>query len=98
ANRLTLAQALVTNQTRQLYHQARHDSLTGLSNRAALDSMLEHMLAMLKAQRATSFTLLFIDLDRFKAVNDSLGHVVGDTLLRRVASRLTRYIPDERSF
>lgn len=98
ANRLTLAQTLVTNQTRQLYHQARHDSLTGLSNRAALDSMLERMLAMLKAQRATSFTLLFIDLDRFKAVNDSLGHVVGDTLLRRVASRLSRYIPDERIF
>ena len=67
---------------------AHHDALTGLPNRASLMDDLSHLIAA--ARRADSqFALLFIDLDHFKRVNDSLGHLVGDTLLQTVARRIT---------
>ncbi|MGK2929241.1 MAG: putative bifunctional diguanylate cyclase/phosphodiesterase [Acidimicrobiales bacterium] len=72
---------------REFSHQAMHDSLTGLPNRLRLEEVLEETLA---PDRTTPSTLLFIDLDRFKIVNDSLGHRSGDELLVRVVERLSR--------
>jgi diguanylate cyclase len=71
----------------QLRHLATHDALTGLPNRALLDDRLQQAIA--HADRdMRSFALLVCDLDRFKLINDSLGHRAGDELLQEVASRL----------
>lgn len=71
----------------RIQKMAYHDALTGLSNRVELQSRLEQ--AVQEAERhSRSLALLFIDLDRFKVVNDTLGHAVGDSLLQAVAERL----------
>lgn len=77
----------------QLAHQATHDDLTGLANRASLVGELDRAAA--RAERSgQGFGLLFIDLDRFKSVNDTLGHRVGDVVLQRVAERLLQATRD----
>lgn len=79
---------------RQLEYLAYHDPLTGLPNRSLLRDRLEHAVA--KARRHDQgMALLFIDLDRFKNVNDSLGHNAGDQLLVEVSRRLSRRIRDD---
>jgi diguanylate cyclase (GGDEF)-like protein len=73
---------------KQLRHLASHDSLTGLPNRVLLDDRLSQ--AIVHAERAgESFAVCVLDLDRFKLINDSLGHRAGDELLKQVARRLT---------
>jgi len=69
------------------HHQARHDSLTGLNNRMALESVLDQAIADALRENL-GLAVILLDLDRFKNINDSLGHNVGDHLLVAVANRL----------
>ncbi|HVS28556.1 MAG TPA: diguanylate cyclase, partial [Solirubrobacteraceae bacterium] len=71
----------------QLQHQAFHDSLTDLANRALFSNRVEHALKRVDRSRAL-VAVLFLDLDDFKTINDSLGHAVGDELLVAVAARV----------
>ncbi|AKJ26910.1 putative bifunctional diguanylate cyclase/phosphodiesterase [Caldimonas brevitalea] len=73
----------------QLRHLAEHDRLTGLPNRRVFEVRLQQALRDAEAQDGT-VALLYMDLDRFKTINDSLGHVIGDRLLRRIAERARR--------
>lgn len=76
-----------------IWKQANYDSLTGLANRKLLQDRLEQEIK--KANRANhSVALLYLDLDQFKDVNDTLGHHVGDNLLQEAAHRLSSYIRD----
>jgi|ERR1700733_589990 diguanylate cyclase (GGDEF)-like protein/PAS domain S-box-containing protein len=71
----------------QLSHLAQHDSLTDLPNRMLLNDRLQQAITMAK-RHGYRIAVLFMDLDRFKHINDSLGHVIGDQLLQAVAARL----------
>ncbi len=78
----------------KLAHQANHDYLTGLPNRLLLTTRLEQAMATAK-RRGTRVAVLFLDLDSFKNINDSLGHAVGDELLQLLGQRLKQRLPDK---
>lgn len=84
---------LVDERTGELRHQALHDALTGLPNRALIMDRIEQMLAR-DHRNGTSGAALYIDLDEFKNVNDTLGHYAGDRLLVAVAARLQTALRD----
>jgi diguanylate cyclase (GGDEF)-like protein/PAS domain S-box-containing protein len=91
ATRLAGSQSDVTTRKQaeeQLLHDALHDNLTGLPNRTLFLDRVGHAIDRSRRGLPGSFALLFLDLDRFKVVNDSLGHLVGDQLLVGVARRL----------
>ncbi len=77
----------------QLQHMAQHDALTGLPNRLLLLDRLRQALARARWRRRL-VALLFVDIDRFKTINDSLGHEIGDQLLQRIAGRLGHSVRD----
>jgi diguanylate cyclase (GGDEF)-like protein/PAS domain S-box-containing protein len=74
----------------ELAHQALHDALTGLPNRVLFLDRLKHALARSRRAGTGAVAVLFLDVDRFKVINDSLGHDVGDAVLVDVAGRLGR--------
>ena len=76
----------------QLMHDALHDYLTGLPNRNLMLDRLDQAIQRLKGRLSKGFAVLFMDLDRFKNVNDSLGHTIGDKLLMQTAERLSMII------
>ncbi len=78
---------------RKLLKVANYDSLTGLVNRSLLLDRLEHAIVTARAH-ASRVAILFVDLDRFKGINDSLGHDFGDRLLRVVANRMQNLVPE----
>jgi diguanylate cyclase (GGDEF)-like protein/PAS domain S-box-containing protein len=79
----------------QLRHGALHDALTGLPNRTLFMDRLGQALARMRGRKGADFSVLFIDLDRFKVINESLGHGAGDDLLVHIARRLGQCVRPE---
>jgi diguanylate cyclase (GGDEF)-like protein/PAS domain S-box-containing protein len=88
--RIAGLQTDITEQQRinnELAHAALHDSLTGLANRALFTELLEHAVSKAKRSPACCCAVLFVDVDHFKQINDSFGHLVGDRLLGAIGRR-----------
>ncbi|MGI9056032.1 MAG: putative bifunctional diguanylate cyclase/phosphodiesterase [Pyrinomonadaceae bacterium] len=79
----------------KLHYEATHDALTNLPNRAKFMSRLDQTLVRIQKDSAHKVSILFIDLDRFKIINDSLGHLAGDQLLFEIAGRLRECLRPE---
>ena len=79
----------------RLKHEALHDALTGLPNRALLLNRLSLALARFSHDNAQMFAVLFLDLDRFKIINDSVGHLIGDELLKEAGARIRACLREE---
>ncbi len=80
----------------QLLHDAFHDALTGLPNRALFLDRLEHIIRSIRRRGDYLCAVLFLDMDRFKVTNDSLGHMIGDQLLVAISQRLVKCLrPDD---
>jgi diguanylate cyclase (GGDEF)-like protein len=94
AQKTSLLKKIVGRTNAKLLHFATHDVLTGLPNRALLADRIQHAIHVSK-RSGLSFAVLFMDLDGFKAINDSLGHAVGDGLLIAVAQRIRACIRGE---
>lgn len=86
--KLTELEREIDNRTRELREAATHDKLTGLPNRRLLAEKLDHAVQRALSDDSFRFAFLFIDFDRFKIVNDSLGHHVGDMLLKSITDRI----------
>jgi diguanylate cyclase (GGDEF)-like protein len=80
---------MVEQRTKELTHLALYDKLTGLANRALFSDRLAKVVQHAKLEQGYKYAVLFLDFDRFKLINDSLGHEAGDALLKNVAGRLT---------
>ncbi|MBW8369060.1 MAG: EAL domain-containing protein, partial [Arenimonas sp.] len=95
ANRELLDQISVRERMEhKLKHEALHDTLTGLPNRSHLLGRMGMALSRFRHDPKQLFAVLFLDLDRFKVVNDSVGHLVGDELLKEAARRIGRCVRD----
>ncbi|MBW8312452.1 MAG: EAL domain-containing protein [Rhizobium sp.] len=95
ANRELLDQISVRERMEhKLKHEAMHDTLTGLPNRSHLLGRMGMALSRYRYDPSQLFAVLFLDLDRFKVVNDSVGHLVGDELLKEAARRIGRCVRD----
>lgn len=92
ADRIAVAFSAITRE-KKLYHQSHYDSLTNLPNRQLIGIRLEQEIKHC-LRKDSSMAILFLDLDHFKRVNDTLGHAIGDTLLQEVAMRLKNCVRD----
>jgi len=93
-NQLSQSKKQAETVAKRMEYHAHHDDLTGLPNRILLNDRINTELAHARRQKSM-MALLFLDLDRFKVINDSLGHAIGDQLLRVISRRLKNCIRDE---